>query len=319
MTHHTNEPGARDGERFVVAARETTVGPDVTETHTLSVEGDQHGVEEIREEIEMTRAEMSDTIDALQAKLHPQRLKTEAKERVKEATIGVAEDIVNTAKDRARGTGSSMLETIKDNPIPAALAAVGIGWLLLGRSSGSSGGDRYSRSYEYDSYGRTYPYGYRPYGYVEREDNGGIRHRAGEVAGRAGGEVAGRASEAADRVGEAAGRVRHDAEHVVRQAQDRVEDLGHEAQYQASRAQSQFQRMMRENPLAVGAVAVGLGAAIGLAIPETPQEDELLGEARDRLMDEAQSAASGMKEKIPDMVAEGAKAAAQQVSGATSS
>ena len=48
---------------------------------------------------------------------------------------------------------------------------------------------------------------------------------------------------------------------------------------------------MRDNPLVVGAIAVAVGAAIGLALPSTEKEDELLGEAKDRLLEGAKSVA----------------------------
>src|SRR4029078_6082107 len=42
----------------------------------------------------------------------------------------------------------------------------------------------------------------------------------------------------------------------------------------ARRRQNQLQRMVQENPLLVGAGALMLGAAFGLAIPETETENE---------------------------------------------
>jgi hypothetical protein len=57
------------------------------------------------------------------------------------------------------------------------------------------------------------------------------------------------------------------------------------------RAQNELQRMLNENPLMVGAGAVVLGAALGLALPETERENEWMGEARDTLLDRAQGAA----------------------------
>jgi hypothetical protein len=43
---------------------------------------------EIRSQIEHTREEMGQTIDAIQARLSPSRLMTDAKQTVKEATVG---------------------------------------------------------------------------------------------------------------------------------------------------------------------------------------------------------------------------------------
>jgi hypothetical protein len=70
--------------------------------------------------------------------------------------------------------------------------------------------------------------------------------------------------------------------------------------YQASETQSQFQRMLMENPLAVGAVAVAIGAAVGLAVPETPQEHQLMGAARDKLVDRAQSVAQDTIQRVQE-------------------
>lgn len=47
-------------------------------------------IEQTRAEIESTRAEMHDTIDAIQAKLSPDNLKQQAKDTVRDATIGLS-------------------------------------------------------------------------------------------------------------------------------------------------------------------------------------------------------------------------------------
>lgn len=47
------------------------------------------------------------------------------------------------------------------------------------------------------------------------------------------------------------------------------------------------QRNAREHPLVLGMVAMGLGAAIGAALPRTSAENHALGTHRDRLFDEA--------------------------------
>ncbi len=49
------------------------------------------------------------------------------------------------------------------------------------------------------------------------------------------------------------------------------------------------QTYMHEQPLAVGAIALGLGALIGALLPSTRREDEMLGERRDAIMAKAQS------------------------------
>jgi hypothetical protein len=56
--------------------------------------------------------------------------------------------------------------------------------------------------------------------------------------------------------------------------------------------------MLQENPLAVGTLAVGVGAAVGLAIPETSKEHEVMGEARDNLVDKAQEKVQETQQKV---------------------
>jgi multidrug efflux pump subunit AcrB len=68
--------------------------------------------------------------------------------------------------------------------------------------------------------------------------------------------------------------------------------------------------MLQENPLTVGALAVGVGAVVGLAIPESEKEHEVMGEARDNLVETAQEKAQETQEKV-QRVAEEAQSAAK--------
>jgi ElaB/YqjD/DUF883 family membrane-anchored ribosome-binding protein len=125
---------------------------------------------------------------------------------------------------------------------------------------------------------------------------GRARDRAGETA-----------TQVQNKAGQVASQAQDKAEQVAGQAQDRVSRLGEQARYQAQRASGGFQRMLRENPLAVGALGVGVGAAVGLAIPETAKEHEVMGEDRDTLVEKAQDA----QERV-QQVAQEAQSAAQQ-------
>ena len=70
--------------------------------------------------------------------------------------------------------------------------------------------------------------------------------------------------------------------------------------------------MLQENPLAVGTLAVGVGAAVGLAIPETSKEHEVMGEARDNLVDKAQEKVQETQEKVQQVAGEAQNAAQQE-------
>jgi ElaB/YqjD/DUF883 family membrane-anchored ribosome-binding protein len=169
--------------------------------------------------------------------------------QVRDTAGDVAGTVAQTAGDVAGQTGdvaSRFLRMLSENPVPAALAGISLGWLYM--QSNSQGRGRLHEA----------------------------RHVAGDVASQAG-DTVGRLAESA---GETVGNV---AEGV---------------KYQASETQTQFQRMLMENPLAVGAIAVAVGAAVGLAVPETPQEHQLMGAARDKLVDRAQSVAQDTLQRV---------------------
>ncbi len=75
-------------------------------------------IEATRAQIEMTRAEMTETVDALQERLDPERLKEQAKAQ---------------ARDTVRSTGSEILKTIKQSPVPVAVVGGLLGLLLVRR------------------------------------------------------------------------------------------------------------------------------------------------------------------------------------------
>jgi len=57
------------------------------------------------------------------------------------------------------------------------------------------------------------------------------------------------------------------------------------------RAQTEFDRLLRDNPLALGVVAIAVGAAVGMAIPETDRERTMIGDAGHQLVEKAQNLA----------------------------
>ena len=105
--------------------------------------------DEIREQIELTRAEMSQTIDAIQERLSPSRLASDAKESVKEATVGRVRRLA-TATSGAFGNGTRaslgarrVVDAVKANPMPYALVGAAATALIArsmmrSRNGGSS-------------------------------------------------------------------------------------------------------------------------------------------------------------------------------------
>lgn len=333
--------------------------------HPDDADDSEAEVEEIRSEIEHTRAEMSQTIDAIQERLSPRRLVHEAQESVREATVGKAERMMNDASDRvteavetvgdtARGMPSSLMDAVRRNPVAAAVAGIGLGWLFM--SARQSDHDRYDgdgryRAYRrathyppygarpagmtYSGYARGYPgsdyaYGYRgadyDYDRYEHERSGGLTHKVGsavsDVQDRAGemvsstGErlsdtvsgVADRASRMQDQVSEKAGRmqdrVTDTASHMQDRASEWVDEFGDVAQERFYEARHQYDRFMQDSPIAVGAVALAMGVAVGLVLPSTRPERRVMGDARERVMGQAQEVFQDTAQKVQRVVDE---------------
>jgi hypothetical protein len=294
---------------------------------------DQDDPEAIRRNIQATRDNLSETIDAIQRRLSPDNIKEQAVGSVRRATIGRVED----AADEVKGAGNDVFESIRRNPAPAVLAAVGLGWLFMEsrnqagsrnmRRSGQRGrqGDRYY--YAGESYGRPgYDYTYDEYGrrsmgygepdYQEYGRGQGMRDRAAQAGGKvqdtarqAGDKVQNVAGQAADTVQDAAQNAKETASQVADQARQGVQQVAQQAQYGAQQVGSRFGEMMDENPLLIGAAALAIGAIVGFAFPATEKENQIMGEARDRVVDQAQQKASETAEKVQQVAQEATDAA----------
>jgi len=102
---------------------------------------------------------------------------------------------------------------------------------------------------------------------------------------------------------------------MASQVQGRAGEVTGEMQHQMHSARSQLDRLIDEKPLAVTVAALGLGAAVGLAIPETQREREMMGPARDTVMEKAQGAAQqtmGKAQQVAESAQQSAKDAAKE-------
>jgi len=249
---------------------------------------------ELRSDIEETREEMSETIDAIQEKLRPRNIVASATERVKRATTEKVRHLTGAggaAGERLMQTRDGVVEGIKHNPIPAMMIGVGAAWLLISQSRSRRGTWREDR-------GRVYPDDYREYpssGQPPRSFSGYYSY--GE-----------RGTPGPDEVNAVEGAGSESLREYVGGAADTVRRKGR-------RAQNQLQRMTRENPLAVGAGALLLGAAAGLAFPETEKENEWMGETRDSMVDRAQEAARNAASRVQETAKDLAGDAASRIVG----
>jgi len=233
------------------------------------VSGTERSPEEIQRDIERTRERMSSNIDELGDRLSPDNLKHQAKEAISDK----AQDMVSSVGDQARQTGSRVVDFITQNPLPVAAVGLGAIWLFTLRNRSEVSGDRMAR-FAYTGPERRQPNGRSKLGRRLTDRAEHMKERMGE-----------KASEAGERAGEMKGRM-----------QERASEWGSEAKQKAREARGGMERMMHENPLALAVGAAVVGIALGLLLPETDKEREMMGPARDRLGDRVQDTAERVKD-----------------------
>jgi hypothetical protein len=83
------------------------------------------------------------------------------------------------------------------------------------------------------------------------------------------------------------------------QARQRIAKLGQ----QMNRAREGYSHVVQEQPLALGAVGMAIGALLAAYLPRTRQEDEMLGEASDKFSEAAQAAGKDVASSVAGSVA----------------
>lgn len=268
-------------------------------------------------DIAQTRSNLGGTLEQLQEKLAPSALKEKASERVedakqalksevldardavRDATLGKVEALVGSIQEGVLTGGRSVLEVVKANPVPLALTGVGLAWLVMNARRGPA------PSYRRRAYHLA---GADPYD-ADHDSTQGAFHRVSSSAGRAGRQVsrtvAGTARSAqasaasfAGRAGDFAQQAQDSVRIATRSAGERAERVADDLREQGSRLADHAARTYWDNPLVVGAAVAVVGAVVGLALPVSQREKELLSGTGEHLMRDAQHFARGALDKV---------------------
>lgn len=286
----------------------------------------RHGdanISEIEECIEATRADLDRNLSAIQQRLSPDELVTQAVDYLRD---GPTEFLSNFGR------------TVRSNPVPVALLSVSLGWLMFaGRGSSSNGrgmradrmhGDDIGRVYDGDDWDENSAYAERAYvsqdyperTYVEADYSGrsysgessgadvsqdgeargfarrmreGMHDRAAELSDRAS-HLSDQASDLSHRVGdkisEVGGRMSDmgtRTHHAFRHARDGIARAGSTLGQQPRRIREGYQDLAEHHPFVLGAVAFAIGAGIAASLRSSRIEDRVMGDLRDQAVDDA--------------------------------
>ena len=89
--------------------------------------------EEIRADIDQTREEVGDTVEALTAKTD---VKAQAKERVEEIKGNVRTKVQSSTPESAQQGGAQVVAKVRENPAPFVLGGAVLVAFLIGRRTG---------------------------------------------------------------------------------------------------------------------------------------------------------------------------------------
>ena len=225
----------------------------------------QKSPETLEREIDAQRSSIGNIVDALEGKFSPGQL-------------------LDQALSYGKGTGSAFFsnlgDTVKANPLPTVLTSVGLLWLMASQNRRPS-----------------------PAGESSSLDHLGQRistmaHSVTDTFDSA----KTRLEETAHRMKEKAGQVTDGVSEKLTATGERISHSSHDASAtlheQSRRARSGLDYMLREQPLALAAIGIALGAALGAALPSTERENQLMGQASDKLTEKVRQTASEGYEKV---------------------
>lgn len=219
--------------------------------------------ETLEQEINAKRESISHIVDSLESRLTPGQL-------------------FDQALAYTKGNGGEFFgnlgTTLKNNPVPTALTALGLAWLALNQNRPFNPG----------------PVSYGP-GLGDKLHDAvdtvkGALSSAGDRLHSATDSAKAKAYDLKDKatgLKDKASDMSHDTGDSLNASADSLRrsahDVSHQVQQGVDVAKSQFDTLLREQPLVIAAIGIALGAAIGAALPSTRKEDELMGAASDQV------------------------------------
>lgn len=221
-----------------------------------------------------------------------QEMSEQARAAMRDATIGRIERMAHTTSETSKYVGSTTVDRIKNNPGPAALAALGLSWLFMsGKGSGST---THTNQYSQTSKG----HGVNDAGGQMKDTAGNIVGQVQDSAGNLTDHVQDGLDTAMDQVDHLTGQTQQ----VMSSAADHVQESAGHVSTTVQQVPAKTRRMIEANPVPLGLVAIALGSAAALAIPESRKENELMGEARDALMQSARNKGQEVADKAHNVV-----------------
>ncbi|HUR60183.1 MAG TPA: DUF3618 domain-containing protein [Opitutaceae bacterium] len=256
----------------------------------------------LRSDIDTTRRRMDDTMDALGDRLQPRHLLDEVLGYFR-GEGGNGDTRMTEMREKISRSASSavhgVVDTVKQNPLPALVIGAGIAWLIFESRRKGSGSARsyasgdYSAEIEYDP---DVHYD-RPLEYPTPRSDGQL----GFDDGNGGSGLKDKASAAAEGMKEKISNLGDTAKDKLSSVKQRAAELGGRAKEKAGAAYSATRERVAttadQHPLEVGLCCLAAGLLAGLALPTPQKVNRIAGPTADRLRQRAREAGSEMVDK----------------------
>lgn len=255
---------------------------NVMTPETITREDENRSSAEIESEIRETRSRMDATLDELGNRLTPRSLINSAFDWWESPEAGGQR---NAAVKKA---AVAVAHQARLHPMPAILIGSGIAWLVAE-----------SMEHDEEKEGMEGRRRIRQIGLGRKRSSPGKLEKAKETATKAKEAAAGAIGTVKEKASEISEKMHHTSEQISEQAHGAVERARHMKEELRSGYQMSTERFLEaadQYPLAVGAGFLALGALVGLVIPRTRREDELMGEQSDQLVQETKEKAGELLE-----------------------
>lgn len=223
---------------------------------------------QLEREVDERRAHMGETLNALEEKLSPNHL---------------IEQVLDYSRKNGGEFSRNLVNTVKNNPVPTLLTAVGLAWLMSGQNKSTS-------AYQNQNLTST------------SRDTAATRYGTDTTTSHStSGPSSSGHSSIAQSASHSAANLKHRAADMTSHLRDQAQQSSESLRHQSQRARAGFSQLLEEQPLAIGAIGIAIGALLGGSLPSTQTEDRLMGSSRDKLADKATHQVKETYEKAADM------------------
>lgn len=221
-------------------------------------------LDEIQADIQRTRSRLDETLSAVEQRLDPKQLMDQGWHYLR--SHGATEYFV------------SLGDAAKRQPLPLALVGTGLAWLMLSDNRHSLRSDI---SLDHSSNALS-------------DNNSRSSHTTETVKSAV--------HSATHKLAEKRDAATHTIADMGNKVSGAVTGTFEKVTHNAQRVKSGYEHMLEEQPLALGAIGLALGALLAASAPRTRQENRMMGGTSDKLFNDAKKFGSEKVEQAKDAV-----------------